>query len=211
MLTYIGTWLEMHSPAITAVSTAAIAFFTVVLVCVSRVQAKLTRRAIALAREEFLATHRPRVAVRRISVDIDRAANKLGVQYTISNIGDSTATIIAISERLWLPDSSTNLPPLPPYDPPRIESIKLESGESELLRYDEPAGELLHIYDVQSGFAKAMIEDGKTVNGPELLFLGFVRYEDAIHRSRETAFLRRQDFTTKRFSPIEERDYEYQD
>src|SRR6266496_910438 len=53
--------LERHNGAVTAVATVFIGVFTWVLACVSGRQARLTRESIELAREEFIATHRPKI------------------------------------------------------------------------------------------------------------------------------------------------------
>lgn len=77
---------------LTAVATLVIAIFTIVLAVVGFVQAELTRRTIALARSEFLATHRPRIRVRWVSgpTGDDRTVIKV----YITNVGESLATIV---------------------------------------------------------------------------------------------------------------------
>lgn len=57
-------FLDKYNGAVTAVATAFIAIFTIVLVRVTGRQARLTTAALNLARQEFVATHRPRVVLR---------------------------------------------------------------------------------------------------------------------------------------------------
>ncbi len=61
----IADWLEHHNGAVTAIATIFIAIFTIVLACVTRKQARLTKHITNLARAEFLSTHRPKIMVRR--------------------------------------------------------------------------------------------------------------------------------------------------
>jgi len=57
-------FLDKYNGAVTAVATAFIAIFAIVLVRVTGRQARLTTAALNLARQEFVATHRPRVVLR---------------------------------------------------------------------------------------------------------------------------------------------------
>ena len=62
-------WKWLSDPAnLTAIATLVIAIFTVVLAIVSYYQARLTRQTIDLARDEFSATHRPRLFVQSVIV-----------------------------------------------------------------------------------------------------------------------------------------------
>src|SRR5258708_868823 len=60
---------NLTSDAITAISTAVISIFTIVLAYVSHRQAKLTRESINLANREFVATNRPKLKVRRLRLN----------------------------------------------------------------------------------------------------------------------------------------------
>jgi hypothetical protein len=58
---------------LTAISTLAISAFTIILAAVGYVQARLIRKSIALAREEFISTHRPKIIIH--AIDAKRLAN----------------------------------------------------------------------------------------------------------------------------------------
>lgn len=56
-------FLQTYNGAVTAFATVWIAVFTIVLAVVTGRQARLTRQAIDLNREEFISTHRPKLVV----------------------------------------------------------------------------------------------------------------------------------------------------
>src|SRR6267154_4374112 len=64
-----GAFVDANREAITAAATVAIAAFTLVLWLATSRQARLTAQTIALARDEFNATHRPRIRVRHVTLD----------------------------------------------------------------------------------------------------------------------------------------------
>ena len=64
------------------------AAFTFVLAGVSGWQGWMIRKQIALAREEFISTHRPKIVLR----DVDLIGNE--IYYMLVNIGGTEATII---------------------------------------------------------------------------------------------------------------------
>ncbi len=79
---------------LTAIATAVIAVFTVVLVCVTRYQAKLTRDSIDLGRDEFAATHRPKIivhAVEFVRVRGQDQIDRLGASILCFNKGTTAA------------------------------------------------------------------------------------------------------------------------
>ena len=164
------------------------------------------------ARDDFISTHRPKLIVRRVSLNIAKGsglADVLGVQFIVANLGDTRATIIEMNARLWLPEVSQNLPPIPPYGQSTYPGLTIESGESPTLTHYEHG--LLARFEFRDGFAKTAMAAGGTDSGPALLFIGYVDYEDGLKRQRRTAFLRQYNFATQRFDPIPHPDYEYQD
>ena len=174
-------------------------------------QGKQLRKTVDIGREEFISTHRPKIVLRRFSIVEDSVTQRLGVEYVISNIGGTKANIAAMSHRIWFPESDENLPPIPPYNDRTDESFILESGESIRRNYFETDSQILFRYQMTSAFIRTRKSSGGMLIPEELLFLGYVVYRDGLNKSRETAFLRRLDFGTERFSAIEHADYEYQD
>jgi hypothetical protein len=78
----------------TAFATVAIAAFTIALVCVTNRQARLTRDALALARDEFNATYRPKIRIKHIWL---RGAlvpgNPVSIDLLYVNVGGAKAIV----------------------------------------------------------------------------------------------------------------------
>lgn len=164
--------------------------------------------SVKLAREEFITTHRPRLVVRRIGPH-KRIGPPIALEYTVHNIGDSEARVIAISEKICLADTTypDKLPIIPPYSDSMPKSIHLAPSQSVTLEYKAPMA--LH---EQLCFAYGFEVDNRHPHVPSaIFFLGYIDYVDKVGMKRQTAFLRKLDFDTKRFDAINHPDYEYQD
>ena len=195
--------------------TRQLASFTLALVVVTAILAGIAiwqgiqmKATVSLAREEFNATHRPRIVVRRIS-PIEEGGAITGIQYTVHNVGDTECTITAISDQIWMPGAARDLPAIPAYTPHREQLIPLECNGSMAIRHPDTESEFIDELNFLFGFAEES-NPGHVVI-PRLLFLGYVNYIDRAGTKRQTAFLRQFNFTTKRFSPIDHPEYEYQD
>lgn len=199
---------------ILAVFTVVLAVSTIALWRVTKKSADAVKQAADVARDEFLSTHRPKLIVRRIATkEIKGAHDTLGVDFVIANIGDTAAKIIEISTKLWHEQSGEVLedfPARPPYGASTSVSITIQSGESYMYTH---AGEeiLLSLVPFEEGYTKVSVPKGRATSGSDFLFLGYIVYEDGLRKKRRTAFCRRYDFGTKRFTPIDDPDYEYQD
>jgi hypothetical protein len=167
--------------------TLWLAILTGGLVLVSSLQfyflnrAEKTSQSLAkLAREEFIATHRPRVVVRFIQGPFHDDAVHEFMWVTFANVGETAATITAIGGDLARRNASTGTWRPPGVDASRkpITPISLESGDR-------------HVVTVK---AKASISDielfGDATGTYELCAVGSVRYQDGNGRTRETAFFR---------------------
>src|SRR4051794_14424832 len=94
----IGVIIDENNAAITALSTGVVAIFTIVLAWATSRQAKLTRDAIAVARDEFNATNRPNLRIhfiKRIREDASRSENEQPIvfEFRIENIGLGAAIV----------------------------------------------------------------------------------------------------------------------
>jgi hypothetical protein len=99
--------------------------------------------------------------------------------------------------------------------------MTLESGESVSFLHFEPEWEDFERYSIWADLSdeddrpdppRGKLSQDSDPGGKRFLFLGYIIYEDALGRRRNTAFLRRYSFATKTFSPMSEyTDYEYQD
>jgi hypothetical protein len=88
-------WITDHatvlSAVISAISTGFIAWFAVSLVKASNQQGRDTSRAVQLAHDAFLATHRPKIIVREVYWDADRQG---AITVMLGNRGDRPARIV---------------------------------------------------------------------------------------------------------------------
>ena len=212
---------------VVAIATGVLAALTFILACIAGgqllmfwFQLRLTQKAVAdaekaacsaresadLARQEFVASHRPRMAVRRLTWIIDAGGSHIGVSYAIKNVGDGPGTVAAISAKVWNASSREDLPPVPPYVDAQQVNIPLKSGDWIDTRHTMDSG-LINDLAFLIGFENVRKGDPK----PNMLFLGYIDYVDNEGRKLQTGFLRRFDFELGRFEPIQHPDYEYQD
>jgi hypothetical protein len=170
-------------------------------------------QSVDLARQEFITTHRPKIIVRRVSIDMAKGVgipDVLAAEFIFANIGNTKAILVEMSAKFWLPNGTVNLPPIPPYGDREYPGITLDSGESFPFKHLSTAN-VTNEYNFRLGHAQETLAQGYPTDFPPLLFIGYIIYEDGLKRQRRTAFLRSYDFSTKRFSPIDDPDYEYQD
>jgi len=88
---YLVAATNNYGSAITALATIAVASFTATLWWASTSQYDLLEKQIALARDEFNATHRPRLVVREVYWEPD---NSGAVTYILGNEGSSSAKMV---------------------------------------------------------------------------------------------------------------------
>jgi hypothetical protein len=161
---------------------------------------RTTTQAIELAREEFIATHRPKLRVHSICLkELDTIPDFTNgsppithqINCSINNIGGSSATITEIS----ITFKRLNDPlPIPSYSEPVFIKKSIACGES-----------IAESCDVEAFVIDCNIE--RSLN--DLYFLGYIDYLDNIRTIRRTAFCRRYIQETKRFIKVDDEDYEY--
>jgi hypothetical protein len=183
-----------------------VAFFTLVL-AVSTIGLGLAticlyragNRQLNLARQEFIATHRPRVVVRFIQGPFHDENGFEFVSITLVNVGETKATIVAIGRDLARRKGRGGwLPPGLGADPMAVTPTVLVSGERFVMNATAKVatgeGEI---------FAAAMEES-------ELCAVGCIQYRDGNGRLLETAFLRVESGANG-FVPSKNAEDEYQD
>lgn len=184
-----------------------IALFTGLLVCVTGILARYTyllwestAKSFNLSREDHIATHRPKLVVRRIAINEIRETGTCEVQYIVVNVGPGRARIIETGTRLWLPDRWPAIIPDIETIEPR-DNVESSSGNELRFTYHVVDPDLIETY----GFRSA---EG---NEQPIIFYGYILYLDNLNRPHRTGFLRHFDRTIMRFTPINDHDYEYQD
>ena len=160
--------------------------------------------SVDVARQEFISTHRPKIVVRRVSCD-EAMSNapeiSLQLHLTMTNVGATSATIYEISAILI--DIPSSLPAGPPYGDHSTWKIVLNGGESHT--------DIVHISTSNDIVGKFNHADGFGSCVTSIYCLGYIMYEDSLHRRYRTAFMRRYNAETKRFYGVIDPDYEYQD
>ena len=179
-----------------------VAAFTFVLAGVSGWQGWMIRKQIALAREEFISTHRPKIVLR----DVDLIGNE--IYYMLVNIGGTEATIIEswiMLEALIADHPVRNLRSFGHDD---IGRLKLAAGEIKDLTksLDDEGGILIRFPNA----ARIEIE-GKPKRSGEVHFAGAVLYQDSLGNRRRSVFRRRWHNGRKCFCRIDDPDLEYAD
>lgn len=181
------------------VATGALFLATGVLAILGWRQARDMAKSLDLARQEFIATHRPRIIVQFIQGPFDDGIEPEFVWVTVTNVGETPATITAIGSDLarrqgrnfWLPPGiSADLRDITP-------SV-LESGERLIIQVK----------------SKTVTSDANiaadALGDFELCAVGQIRYQDGNGRTLEMAFLRVHDGHGN-FTPSDNPEDEYQD
>ncbi len=151
--------LNINTGAITALATIAVAAFTLTLWLV-------TNNQVRLAREEFTATHRPRLRIRGIQKD------RGGAFIEITNVGESPAIITGVRGVFGRKDGirwATERPNL-------LANVKPLEKSQQILA----AGE-------SRGFCVSATEPGSSTDG-YLVLAGVIQYADANKIKRATGF-----------------------
>jgi hypothetical protein len=180
-------YLEHYSEAITALATVVIAVYTVVLAWTSSRQSKLIASQVRLAREEFIATHRPQLRLSRfyLSNPIMSQGERPSIIFMIQNVGLSVARVTeirSVSIVLGIEDQFPKNMGIPFSEK---FTTRLESGQSEIF----PVNGTVPLEDEDRGW----VPQGKK----NLYCLGVVVYLDELGNRRETGFCRRYIAATR--------------
>lgn len=170
-------------------------------------QTDLAEKQHGLQRWQYLTTHRPKLIIRRISLD---EGTPIGIpigmlwkiQFIIANVGGSHATIIESNATFLKFDDG--LPAIPPFSK-EVNTVKIpdrEAGQS-----DPP--EFLHL-DTATINTLCQYQGHGNSKGA-FHFFGYIQYQDDLEIVRRMAFCRRYDVITKRFSKVDDPEYEYSD
>lgn len=172
--------------------TLWLTFFTLALATVGIAQSILTAQQIRLARDEFLATHRPHINILSLRITSDEEDVTEGVDPRVEvllrfvNSGDSDATILNIGSAIVQSVGDH----IDFTDPENWKPTKLVSGEEGT-------------FFITSGKIRASeaYEDA-------LFCVGYVLYADDLGHRRKTGFCRMYDSTDSTWS-IKYTDFEY--
>ncbi len=206
-------WIVYITGALAAI-TFGLAFYTGRLYKATVALSKDSQATSELARQDFITTHRPKLIIRRISLDegngnyVSPGSRSPKIQFIIANIGGSRATIIESNATFAKIDGV--LPSIPPYS---LETNTIKCTIREAGQSDPP--EILDIGDEGEVSRDVRSWSGGVItNGdkpPFFYFFGYIQYEDGIGIVRRMTFCRKYNPTTKRFIEVGDPEYEYSD
>jgi hypothetical protein len=181
---------------LTAISTVVIAVFTIVLALVGYFQARLIRKTIDLARQEFIATHRPKIKfhtaeiTRRVNEGDD--VNRIGASILCFNVGESVAKNVEVRGQIF---AGSNF--AVDVQRPKVKTF------SEVLSGDKLRAEINSDYPVVD------VASGKR-RGVDYHCIGWIAYWDENGLRRETGFCLRAEFSDRdRWVSAGKPEYEY--
>jgi len=159
-------------------------------------QTDLMEKQKEIARQEFLATHRPKLRIRLLKVDEPIPNLPVTVRYEIVNVGDGQANAITSAITLQVMTD--------------LQARKWTSWSKEFAVPDSLiAGESVEVTQVTDAtFAKGFVMSKVRVRG-------IVAYSDGPGTRRKTGFFRERGESLNRFRRIDDQDiasdYEYED
>ncbi len=189
-------FLQTYNGAVTAAATVFIGIYTYVLARVTGRQARLTREAIDLARQEFISTHRPHLKVRFVKMASPMPGAPLAISYEIVNVGQTNAEIVRNEKEIIV------------HVPGAIEPIRF-SGGGDLNKPIPAGGRVLDSHSTGTPYRPEW--NLTSPAGVYVVFRGTIEYRDANGVNRRTAFDTHRDPHELSFHPTDNPDYQYED
>lgn len=153
---------------------------------------KVAVEAAALARAEFIASHRPRMTVREFSYT--DSSREDSIRWTLANVGGSKAIIRDVRARILLAMDDVELPPV---DYSRCEEVITMAAF-------EPGG-------LDSQVTLRFMPNFRHDGAKSLYVFGHILYADEMERGFQTAFIRRYERSRDRFVTVNDPDYDHED
>jgi hypothetical protein len=163
---------------------------TIILALCTFVLASATSRQVQLARQEFIATNRPRLRVRRFELHQIPNDDRMNVSFSIVNVGNSEAI---------LNESGGNIDIVPP----SVIPMPIYEGLTQVI---DPKVFAPGTRDCGSILARPMRGQGAIIR-----VYGFLSYADGLGNIRTTAFCRKWNNGSQRFQAMNDPDCEYED
>ena len=193
--------------------TLCLTWFTGVLAVLGVFQGFLTLQQISLSRDEFISSHGPKLRLQHLQMELPVLGEPMKLQFTLSNIGDTAATVAVVEVTLILAGAGLFLKEkeIPPKSEDSRTLVtfpigdKIAAGDSVILKGKSVATfEPAHGAPDESWFSERAQVTGK------------ITYADDRKVRRQTAFYRwcrelnRFEFETN-FTKAQKRDWEYED
>jgi len=197
----VGTFLDTHNGAFTALATLAVAAFTFTLWRSTKGMLATTNNSINLARDEFISTHRPKLIVRQFQIDPVTPGNPITIHFAMVNIGSTEARPRLLGCQIALWNVQGNY-----FEAPGINATQDEINVPPI------AGGQRVSWRMVSTFPVTPQQIGLIQSGSLLIqILGEITYKDGLNRQRRTGFRRSYDRLTDKFIPSPNSEEEYQD
>lgn len=184
---------------VTAIATATVAGFTIVLAYATHRQAVLTRQAIELGTKEFVATHRPKLIVRQFQIDPVSIGQPITIRFAIVNIGntDGIPRLIACEIGLWNAD--------------HFELPGIDAFQKQVTLPPIKGGQRVAL--VQPSNFMVTKEQYNYIIADEFIvsILGEITYADSLGTPHRTGFRRILDRKSDKFIASTDKDEEYCD
>lgn len=166
-------------------------------------QERRMAQTVEIAQKQFVASVRPKLAVRRIYFNDPGGsggpATPSGIYFTVQSRGDAPATITAIYATHRIHPKGLRLPPwVMPMTKELITKVLPAGGQSQ---------EFYPMDDLQRRRVISNYETMMDLN--DFYFIGEISFEDANRVERRMAFCRKYAPTTKRFEREDDPDYEF--
>jgi len=211
-----GATIDANSALLTAVATIFVAGFTLTLWRATTEHSRLVGETLQLARDEFNATHRPKLRVRRISLvgfheRFDNApignGEEINCILSIANIGDSTAWLMESKYRIFYRIDLPSGESLFERNPQHIKnfSFELKPGASHIFPINDKLFIPDEVFEIKMMHRLTFLPHSK-----KLCVIGNIWYEDNAKVSRSMGFCRELK-SDRRFHSIDNPDYEYED
>ena len=133
-----GVTGNANAELITALATIFLGAFTLTLWLTSDEQARLTRKSIDLAREEFISTHRPKIILREAFIGTFTEGTSIAVFFQLANIGETLGKIVLSEIRAEVVRKDSHRLLLHPSlnTQAQLGIIQLAPGQAQLFKLD---------------------------------------------------------------------------
>ena len=200
----IDGFLERHDKSVVggftivlAISTIGLWLATNKLWAAGEKQFSFTQQSIDLARDEFIASHRPVIVVRAVHFNTVMTPNHtIKMRFIATNTGDTEATILTVGAKIV--KGQKHVPEIPGEFPAlNTKVIILKSGEFSEWTFETD-------FVVTPGDFSAI-----QVKSLIIFCVGFVQYRDSLGAGHLTGFGRQYDTERGGFFAIDHPTYEY--
>jgi hypothetical protein len=176
--------------------TEVLAYFTALLALIGAFQAVLIFLQIRLGRQEFIATHRPRIRVRFLQENSTSPDGRHSAFITIANVGDTEAIVTAIGGDMgvrWKADRHWMAPGI------RASAAGRKPPPNNVMKGGEH-----RTYTLSSADPLQYVGVPEIMRNADLMALGEIIYEDRNGVIRRTGFLWYWDNDLSDWLPVQD-------